>query len=139
MTVNTSLVRLAPIAAIAALCVALVRVVAAADSSASPAPAASASAPSAASSAAAAKTVGVKIENFAYSPDPVTIPVGTKVVFTEEDSTSHTVTSADGSPPLFDSGNLDQHQSWSHIFAKAGTYKYFCRYHTYMTGTIVVK
>jgi plastocyanin len=137
--VNISLVRLVPIAAVVALSVALVRVVAAADSSPSPAPAAGASAPAAASSAAAAKTVNVKIENFAYSPDPVTIPAGTKVVFTEEDSTAHTVTSSDGTPPLFNSGNLDQHQSWSHIFAKAGTYKYFCQYHTYMTGTIVVK
>jgi plastocyanin len=132
------LVRLAPIAAIVALSVALVRVVAAADSSPSPAPAASASAPAAANPS-AAKTVDVKIENFAYSPDPKTIPVGTKVVFTEYDTTAHTVTSADGSPPLFDSGNLDQHQSWSHVFTKAGTYKYFCQYHTYMTGTIVVK
>jgi plastocyanin len=131
------IVRLVPIAAIAALSIALVRVVAAADPSPSPAPAAVASA--APSAAAAEKTVNVKIENFAYSPDPITVAAGTKVVFKNYDTVAHTVQASDGTPPAFDSGNLDDKASWSHVFAKAGTYKYFCAYHTYMTGTIIVK
>jgi plastocyanin len=138
MCVNIPLVRIAPITALAALTVALVRVVAAADSSPSPGPAASASAPAAASSAAAAKTVNVKVINFGYTPDPITVAAGTKVVFKNYDTTAHTVTSSDPKP-VFDSGDLPLNKSWSYVFAKAGTYKYFCQYHTYMTGTIIVK
>ncbi|MBD5635002.1 MAG: hypothetical protein IAI49_11035, partial [Candidatus Eremiobacteraeota bacterium] len=52
------------------------------------------------------------------------------------DTTAHTVTAADKS---FDSGNMTQGASWSHVFAKAGTYTYVCTYHSYMEGTVVVK
>ncbi|MDB5070605.1 MAG: putative Cupredoxin [Candidatus Eremiobacteraeota bacterium] len=99
----------------------------------SPAPVPSASA--AASPAPAAVTV-VHIKNFKYVPDTVTIHPGGAVKFIEDDDTPHTVTASDRS---YDSGNLDKGQSWTHTFAKEGTYKYFCAYHTYMTGTITVK
>ena len=134
--VSMPLVRLAPIAAIVALSIALVRVVAAADSS--PSPDAAASAPAATASAAATKTVDVNTYHFAYDPDPITIAVGTKVTFKNSDDVAHTVTSSDDTPS-FDSGEMAKNVTWSHIFAKAGTYKYFCQYHTYMKGTVIVK
>jgi plastocyanin len=34
---------------------------------------------------------------------------------------------------------MDQGATWSHVFKTAGTYAYVCAYHSYMTGTIVVK
>jgi len=34
---------------------------------------------------------------------------------------------------------MDNGTTWSHVFAKAGTYKYFCAYHSYMRGTVIVK
>ena len=77
----------------------------------------------------------IHIKNFAYVPDSVTIPVGSTVKFVEDDETPHTVTASDGS---FDSGNLNQKQSWTHLFTKAGTYAYYCAYHTYMKGKIVI-
>jgi plastocyanin len=77
----------------------------------------------------------IHIKNFAYVPDSVTIPVGSTVKFVEDDETPHTVTASDGS---FDSGNLNQKQTWTHTFAKAGTYAYYCAYHTYMKGKVVI-
>ena len=78
----------------------------------------------------------VTIKNFAFSPSELTIPVGATVVWKNEDSVAHTATS---SGQGFDSGNLDQGQSFSFTFAKAGTYAYVCSYHPNMTGKIVVQ
>ncbi len=89
-----------------------------------------------AGSPAPAAVTTVHIKGFKYVPDTVTIHPGGVVKFVEDDETPHTVTAADKS---FDSGNLDQGKSWTHTFAKEGTYKYFCAYHTYMTGSVVVK
>jgi RNA polymerase sigma factor (sigma-70 family) len=54
--------------------------------------------------AAAAETVKVSIVDFSFG-DPLTVPVGTTVEWTNEDSAPHTVT-ADGG--AFDSGNMNQ-------------------------------
>lgn len=99
----------------------------------SPSPAAS-PAPAAATSPAPATVVDTK--NFAYAPGDVTVPAGTTVRFTNSDAIAHTVTADDGS---FDSKELVGAQSWSHVFEKAGTYKYYCAYHRYMHGSVVVK
>jgi plastocyanin len=77
----------------------------------------------------------IHIKNFAYVPDTVTITPGALVKFVEDDETPHTVTASDGS---FDSGNLNQKQTWTHVFAKGGTYVYYCAYHSYMKGKIIV-
>ena len=78
----------------------------------------------------------VHIKNFAYVPEAITIRAGQNVRFVEDDATPHTVTAVDKS---FDSGNLDQHATWTHAFAKEGTYAYFCAYHPYMKGSVTVK
>jgi plastocyanin len=78
----------------------------------------------------------VHVKNFAFVPDKVTINAGQSVRFVQDDDTPHTVTATDNS---FDSGNLDKGKTWTHTFDKAGTYAYFCAYHTYMKGTVVVK
>jgi plastocyanin len=77
----------------------------------------------------------IHIKNFAFVPESVTIPAGSTVKFVEDDAVPHTVTATDGS---FDSGNLDQKQTWTHTFTKVGTYNYLCTYHTYMKGKIVI-
>ena len=78
----------------------------------------------------------IHIKNFAYVPDTVTIRPGQSVRFVEDDDTPHTVTAGDKS---FDSGNLDKGSSWTHVFDQEGTYAYFCTYHTYMRGKVIVK
>jgi plastocyanin len=107
-----------------------------ADPVASAAPSAAASSSPAASASAAAAPAAVDTKDFAFAPATLTVAVGTKVTFKNSDPVAHTVTAADKS---FDSGNLDQNATWSHVFDKAGTYKFICTYHPYMKGTIVVK
>jgi plastocyanin len=80
--------------------------------------------------------VSVNTKNFAYAPADLTVSPGTTVVFKNSDTVAHTVTASDKS---FDSGDMPQNATWSHIFAKAGTYTYVCAYHSYMQGTITVK
>ena len=77
----------------------------------------------------------VHTKDFAFSPATVNVKTGDTVQFVNDDEVAHTVTASDKS---FDSGNMDQHATWSHTFAKAGTYAYICTYHPYMKGTIVV-
>jgi plastocyanin len=101
--------------------------------SGSPGPASS---PGPAASPVASPAVVVHIKDFAYKPETVTIRPGQSVRFVEDDETPHTVTAVDKS---FDSGNLDKGKSWTHAFASEGTYAYFCAYHTYMKGKVVVK
>ncbi|HEX6493199.1 MAG TPA: cupredoxin family copper-binding protein [Candidatus Dormibacteraeota bacterium] len=81
-------------------------------------------------------TTAVTIKNFAFSPGTVTVSPGTKVTWTQDDSSVHTVTAVDGS---FDSGNLAQSQAFSHTFSTAGSFAYRCNIHQYMTATVVVR
>ncbi len=80
--------------------------------------------------------VAVAIANFSFSPVQLTVPVGTTVVWTNQDNETHTATS--DTPGLFDTGPLDHGQSGKATFNQAGTITYFCRFHPEMHGTIVV-
>lgn len=77
----------------------------------------------------------IKIQNFAYHAPTVTVKVGTRVTWTNFDSSNHTVTADNNS---FDLGNLNQGQSKSMVFTKPGTYPYHCTYHPFMHGTVIV-
>ena len=77
----------------------------------------------------------VNIQNMAFNPSSLTVPVGTTVKWVNMDSTTHTVTSDTG---VFNSGNLNNGQSFSYTFNQAGTFPYHCSIHTNIHGTIVV-
>ncbi|MBI3659019.1 CHRD domain-containing protein [Candidatus Acetothermia bacterium] len=77
----------------------------------------------------------VNIQGFAFNPPELTVSVGTKVTWTNLDSTTHTVTSRSG---LFDTGNLGRSQQGFFTFDKAGSYDYFCKIHPSMEGKIIV-
>ena len=85
------------------------------------------------SSAASAE---VKIDNFVFGPQTVTVPVGTTVTWTNHDDIPHTVVSTEG---VFKSKVRDTDEKFSYTFTKAGTYPYYCSVHPKMTGTVVVK
>jgi plastocyanin len=77
----------------------------------------------------------VSISNFAFEPGTVTVPAGTKVTWTNDDPTPHTVTSEDGS---FDSGILDAGRSFTTTLSEPGTFAYRCQIHPEMQGTVEV-
>jgi plastocyanin len=76
------------------------------------------------------------IDNFAFSPDSLSVSVGDTVTWTNKQAgTPHTVTADDGS---FDSGNLATDATFSQTFDAAGTFAYHCTIHPSMTGTVTV-
>lgn len=81
-------------------------------------------------------TVHVTIQNFAFSPQTITVAPGSTVVWTNKDSVAHTVTSNTGAWPA--SGNLGTNQTFSHTFTKAGAYSYHCSIHPFMTAKVIV-
>ena len=77
-----------------------------------------------------------------YRPDTVTLVIGVNntVTWTNSDSAAHTITSTSSpSGAAFDSGNMNPGATCTWTFTVPGTYQYKCRYHSQMTGTIVVK
>jgi plastocyanin len=78
----------------------------------------------------------VKIDNFSFGPQTVTVPVGATVTWTNRDDIPHTVVSTDG---VFKSKVRDTDEKFSYTFSKAGTYSYFCSIHPKMTGKVVVQ
>jgi plastocyanin len=90
------------------------------------------------SPASTVKPKEISIDNFTYNPPRLTVPVGTKVTWINQDDVPHTVTSS-AKPRRFTSGALDTDDRYSHVFTKRGTYDYFCAVHRHMTGQIIVK
>ena len=79
----------------------------------------------------------IDIENMLYSPSSITINVGDTIIWTnQESSMPHTVTANDGS---FDSGYMSSGDTFSFTFTSAGTFDYYCAYHSSMTGTVTVQ
>ena len=78
----------------------------------------------------------VKIDNFSFGPETLTVPVGATVTWTNKDDIPHTSVSTDA---VFKSKVLDTDEKFSYTFAKAGTYAYFCSIHPKMTGAVLVQ
>jgi len=89
-----------------------------------------------AASAQQAAAVAVKIDNFKFGPEDLTVAVGTTVTWTNRDDIPHTVVSTTG---MFKSKVLDTDEKFSFTFTKAGTYDYFCSVHPKMTGKVIVQ
>jgi plastocyanin len=88
--------------------------------------------------AALAADTEVKIDNFTFSPQRLTVKAGTTVTWINEDDIPHTVVSASDTR-LFKSKVLDTEDKFSFTFTTPGTFDYFCSLHPHMTATIVVE
>ncbi len=77
------------------------------------------------------------VGNYYFHPGKMTVKRGTKVVWHFQ-SGYHDVTVKSG-PLKFTSGGHLQGSSWSHVFKKAGTYHLYCKIHSWMKETVVVK
>ena len=78
----------------------------------------------------------VRVDNFTFSPETLTISANSTVTWTNKDDVPHVIASTDG---LFRSKGLDTDDHYSFKFTKPGTYNYFCAIHPKMTGKIVVQ
>lgn len=79
----------------------------------------------------------VFLERFHFSPQTLSVPVGTTVIWINRDSVPKIVLSNEQPlemPPILRAG-----QAFSRTFSTAGTYSYFCSVHPGVTGKIVVR
>lgn len=85
------------------------------------------------------KTVKIveKNDNYGFNPKKLTIKRGTTVIWKNSTDAPHTVTGKGSwkhNTKTFSDG-----KSVKFTFKKAGTYKYYCAVHPYMTAKIIVK
>jgi plastocyanin len=81
-------------------------------------------------------SAAVKIDNFVFGPQTITVAVGTTVTWTNSDDIPHTAVSTDG---VFKSKVMDTDEKFSYTFTKPGTYSYYCTIHPKMTGKVLVQ
>jgi plastocyanin len=95
-------------------------------------------APTATTSSTAVGTgqVAVSIAGFAFSPQAVTVSKGATVTWTNNDSTTHTITSDNG---IWDSGEVAPGKTFSRTFNDTGTFPYHCIIHVTMKAQVVVQ
>jgi len=116
------------------------------------------SAPSASPSPTASpKPVAISIKGFAFNPATISVPKGTTITWTNEDTVAHTVTTgtpppsasptASGASPAalssgdgrINSGRVENLKTFSFTFNEAGTFTYFCAVHPRMVATVTVQ
>jgi plastocyanin len=79
-------------------------------------------------------TNSINIVNFAFTPQTITIKLGSTVTWTNSDSVTHNPVGAD-----FNANNISQGQTFKHTFNTAGTFDYHCSIHPEMTGKVIVQ
>jgi plastocyanin len=84
--------------------------------------------------AAAPRTHTITMDKVKFGPVPAGIKVGDTIVWDNRDLVPHTATARDGS---FDVVIAAGHKAKT-VMRKAGTLRFFCRYHPDMTGTLIV-
>jgi len=89
---------------------------------------------SVASSPAASSQGSVGVAGFKFAPPDVHVPLGGSVVWKNNDSQPHTATSAGA----FDAGTIEPGKTAVVVFRTAGTFRYMCAFHPFMTGTVTV-
>jgi plastocyanin len=83
-----------------------------------------------------AANIEVKIDNFVFNPQTITVKAGDTVLWTNVEKAPHTVTSKTG---VFRSKTLSAGDKFSFTFATPGTFAYFCALHPHMTASVVVE
>jgi plastocyanin len=76
-----------------------------------------------------------------FAPSEINVAPNATVVWTNDDSIMHSVTSGkprEGPNEEFDSGIIQAADSFSHTFSKSGAYDYFSNLQPYMVGKVIV-
>ena len=79
--------------------------------------------------------VEASIVDLTFQPATIEVDAGASVTWTNEDSVPHTVTARTAD---FDSGVMQEGDSFSLVFDEPGTFDYFCAIHPSMTGRVTV-
>ncbi|MGH9089659.1 MAG: cupredoxin domain-containing protein [Acidimicrobiales bacterium] len=85
--------------------------------------------------------VQVVISNYTYHPDRVMARPGETIAVTNHDKVTHTLTAVPGSTPFgnFDTSNVDPgHTVRIQAPKTPGTYDFYCSFHHFMRGELVV-
>jgi plastocyanin len=85
----------------------------------------------------AQQSAKVQIASFMFVPGSTVVKAGGSVTFTNQDKAPHTATS--DSKGQFDTDTLRVGQSKTIKFDRPGTYTYYCVFHRFMTGKVVVE
>jgi plastocyanin len=83
-----------------------------------------------------AKTRTVVLRGMNYLPATLVVNVGDTVVWKNGDVVPHTATDKGKS---FDSGSIEPGGSWSYVAKRKGTYFYYCSFHPFTKGKLVVR
>jgi plastocyanin len=75
----------------------------------------------------------VTISDYAFRPPALRVPVGTRLTFVNRDVTAHTATA-----PGFDTGTVRPGGRVTVTLSRTGRYAYYCQFHAFMRGTLVV-
>ena len=81
-------------------------------------------------------TKRIAIRDFAFHARRIVVKPGTKLVWTNDDSDPHTISSR---AAHWSSQALDTGQTFSRVVRRRGTYHYLCTIHPFMHGTVVVR
>ena len=87
-------------------------------------------------------TPGCEETDSCFSPNPVTVDLGTIVTWANTDNAAHTATSGtatDGPDAVWDSSLIMAGSSFSYTTDTVGSFDYFCMVHPWMAGTIIVE
>lgn len=76
----------------------------------------------------------ITIRNFSFTPETLTVKEGTKVIWVNQDTAPHIITSE-----TFSSSTINQGNTFEFTFATKGTFEYSCSIHPSMKGKIVVE
>jgi len=84
-----------------------------------------------------AETERVEIADFAYEPATIEVAPGTEIVFTNRDAAPHTATSTDSG--AFETGTIKEGRSDGVVLDEAGSFDFYCAFHPFMKGKVVVE
>lgn len=76
----------------------------------------------------------ITIQNFAFNPGALTVKIGTKVTWVNQNSAAHNIKS-----DSFNSTDLNQGDKFEFTFNTKGSFDYICGIHPAMKGKIVVE
>lgn len=79
------------------------------------------------------ETVTIVIDDYQFTPRNVTIEKGTTVIWTNNDTRTHSI----GSSKIGSSGTMQPGESWNYTFNQEGSFKYICTFH-FQKGWVTV-